>query len=74
MMIVAMVQGNLKRQHSIELHADKRYIAHIWGTAKVKYTLGHGLCSKYLLIINGGEAFLHVDAIERYDPQYPFPR
>ena len=68
-MIVAMVQGNLKKRHCIDLFADGRYIAGAWGTAKAAYTLGRGLCSKYCLNINRGEAFFHVDAIERRHPK-----
>jgi len=73
MMIVAIVQGNLKKKHCIDLFADHRYVASVWGTAKVTYAADRPR-SKYLVIINGGAAFYHVDAIQRYDPHHPLPK
>lgn len=69
-MIVAMVQGSLKKRHCIELYSDGRYIACAWGTATVRYH-AKGPQSKYFLNINGGEAFFHVDAIQRHNPDHP---
>ena len=72
MMIVAIVQGNLKQTHCIDLYADNRYIASVWGTAEVTYS--EAPRSKYCLAMNGCAAFYHVDAIQRYDPLHPLPK
>ncbi len=73
MRITAIVPGNLKKKHCIDLYADDRYIADAWGKAKVVYH-ADAFRAKYCLIVNNGAAFFHVDAIQRYDPHHPSPK
>ena len=61
----AVVTGNLRQRQMIDLQVDGKHLATTFGTAKIKYTKGPA-SRKYMLNINHGETFFHIDAIEVY--------
>ena len=65
--IITAKVKHLNKPNWIELYANDHYLGRVWGDATLSPRYNNNGDWEHMLTINEGDAYIHIDTIERLD-------